>query len=88
VFGEAFDEVGRHHSPKTFDGTLGQRSSRAILNLAKVLQIGFKSGLYGGKNINVAPAISIASRTPGPLVAGEIVHDHNVAGRSVGVSCC
>lgn len=41
--------------------------------------MGFRLGLYGGRQINVAPTDWMAWRTPAHLVRGEVVHHHDVA---------
>lgn len=49
---------------------------RSALSLAKAISIGLKSGLYGGRWSSLDHLAH-----PRPLVAGQVVHDHNVADR-------
>jgi hypothetical protein len=46
----------------------------SAFSLANAISIGFRSGLWGGMNIRVAPAASIA----GDLVRAKVIHDHDV----------
>ena len=45
---------------------------RSALILAKTCSIGLKSGEYGGRNMRLAPARSIAARAPLTLWAGRL----------------
>ena len=58
------------------------RGSALLTNcfsFAKTCSIGFRSGLYPGRNIMLAPRASMASRTPETFVATQIVGDHDIA---------
>ena len=57
---------------------------RSALILAKTCSIGLKPGEYGGRNMRLAPARSIAARAPLNLVGGQVVHDHDIARREGG----
>ena len=57
---------------------------RSAFSFANACSIGLKSGEYGGRYSSVAPAASMASRTPRNLVAAKIVHDHDVAAAQTG----
>jgi hypothetical protein len=46
---------------------------RSALSFEKAFSIGLKSGLYGGSKLSVAPACSIAPRTPAALCAGRLM---------------
>ena len=55
---------------------------RCAFSLEKAISIGLESGLYGERNRSCAPA---AGGTHGRrFMAGQVVHDDDVAGRELG----
>ena len=66
-----------------------QRALRTMaLSLAKHSSMGLKSGLYGGRNRSVAPAPSMAGRTPSTLCAARLSAITMSPGCSVGTRIC
>src|SRR6202020_1360294 len=77
--------------PRAFHNAPTVRSGLARSNafsFAKAGSIGFRSGLYGGMDIRLAPAPSIASRTPATLCERRLSRMTTSPGRSVGTRTC